>query len=81
MALELNLPVSLVTEIVNSQFEFVALEMAKGEQGNPETYKTILLKYLGTFKFSRRKHDKIVEKLEKKLKSKKLINEEHSREL
>ena len=75
VAVEMNIPLGLVTDIVASQFEFVRVEMAKGVKGEPQTFKTILLKYFGTFQFSEAKHNAIQKTVER------IKNEKHSREL
>ena len=61
-----NLPITLVTEIITSQFDFVSHEMSKGINEDPDSFKTILLKYLGTFKFDSKKHRRVVEAIKKK---------------
>ena len=40
--------------------------MAKGNPDDPDSYKSILLKYFGTFKFNRPKLYKIKENIKKK---------------
>ena len=46
---EEDLPFDVVKDIYLSQFRYVRDEIVKGEKGKTETYKNILLKYLGTF--------------------------------
>lgn len=46
-------------EIISSQFEYVAKEMASGDMNNPDSFNSILLRYLGTFTFQRGKHTAI----------------------
>lgn len=40
--------------------------MSKGVNEDPDSFKTILLKYLGTFKFDSKKHRRVVEAIKKK---------------
>lgn len=60
VAAELDLPLAVVADITSSEFEFVKAEMAKGEHDNPDSFKSVLLKYLGTFQFARAKQAAIV---------------------
>lgn len=46
---EEDLPFDVVKDIYLSQFRYVRDEIGKGEKGKPDSYKNILLKYLGTF--------------------------------
>tara|TARA_R110002020_G_scaffold194371_1_gene395204 strand:+ start:180 stop:449 length:270 start_codon:yes stop_codon:yes gene_type:complete len=55
IAEELNVPVSLIEKIVNSQFEFVKKVMAEGEKNKPDTFKTIQLTHLGKFAVRKKK--------------------------
>ena len=48
--------------------------MQKGVRGDESSFKSILLKYLGTFAFHRDKHMAIEYNIKK-------VNEEHNREL
>lgn len=74
LALKHNLPVKSVTDIVESQFDFVTTEIKKGIIGDESTFSSILLKYLGTFAFSKTKHESIGKLMNKK-------NEEYTGEL
>lgn len=74
LALKHNISVKSVSDIVESEFEFVADEMKKGEIGNEAGFSTILLKYLGTFRFSKSKHYIIGKTIQNK-------NEKHTGEL
>ena len=76
MANERGMTIDEVTKIVTSQFEFVAEEIAKGNGGDASSYKTILLKYFGTFKVSLGKIYYKGKRLEQK--QLELENEEHS---
>lgn len=49
IANELDIPLSLVEKVVNSQFKFVKDVMANGEKNRPDTFKTIQLTHLGKF--------------------------------
>lgn len=49
IAEEFNLPFETAREIIYSQFKYVRKELEKGVKNEPETFKNILLKYLGTF--------------------------------
>lgn len=75
VATEMNLPLGITTDIVASQFEFVRVEMAKGNKDDVDSFKTILLKYLGTFQFSKAKQTAINKTIER------INNEKHCREL
>lgn len=74
VALKTNLPIKSVEDIIISEFEFVRSEMQKGVRGDESSFKSILLKYLGTFAFHRDKHMAIEYNIKK-------VNEEHNREL
>jgi hypothetical protein len=76
VAIELDLPIEVVTDIYYSQFKFVAVEMAKGVKGEESTFSNILLKYLGTFYASK---PKIFYSSKARLKTLDITNEEHSR--
>jgi nucleoid DNA-binding protein len=75
LALEFNVSAKSVQEIVMSQFEYVVDEMEKGNPGDEDSYKTVLLKYFGTFTFLKKKHTAIGFKL------KKIEDEKHNPEL
>ena len=77
VALECNLPIKSVTDMVMSQFEFVRDEVSSGDVTDPNTYKSVTLRYLGTFAFHKQMHTAI----EYAKKGKRLKDEEHSREL
>ena len=66
IALKENLPVTSVTEIITSQFDYVRSEISKGNPDDPDSYRSVLLKYLGTFKFNKAKLNRIKEGLKKK---------------
>lgn len=55
VAAKMGLPVEVVISIYMSEFKYVAEEIRSGEKNKPDTFKNILLKYLGTFHVSSRK--------------------------
>lgn len=59
ISIERSLPIKTVTEIVNSQFEYASKEVESGIPGKPETFKSVILKYFGTFAFNEAKHNAI----------------------
>lgn len=63
---EMDLPMGLVSDIVSSEFEYVVKEMRSGEKGDPSTFKSILLKYFGTFYFSPGKYDAIQKSIKRR---------------
>jgi nucleoid DNA-binding protein len=65
MALEYNISDKAIQDAVTSQFEYVRDEIKKGTVDDVTSYKTIILKYLGTFSFLEKKHKAIGYKLEK----------------
>lgn len=69
VALEHNLSIKSVTDIIMSQFEYVRDEVVKGKPEDPGTYKSVTLRYLGTFAFYKNRHTAIeYAKLNKRLK-------------
>lgn len=67
VAAERNISTDLATEIVMSQFKFVAVEIAKGRDCDPSTFSNILLKYFGTFSVSEGRLKVLKRNKEKKL--------------
>lgn len=49
VAQKYDLSMSDATEVVMSQFKFVATEMPKGHDFEPSTFSNIMLRYFGTF--------------------------------
>jgi nucleoid DNA-binding protein len=49
IALQYDIPVDVVSQIVNSQFSFVANVISKGDRTNPDTLKNVNLQYFGKF--------------------------------
>ena len=65
LAEQFNMKESEIDKITKSQFEFVRNEIASGIRGEKSTFKSILLKYFGTFAFDERRFIKINNIMEK----------------
>lgn len=61
----MNIPLKDVLEVVTSQFEYVKEEMESGVKGDASSFKTILLKYFGTFTFNKPRYNKISDNMKK----------------
>lgn len=66
VSVEEDLPFNVVADIYFSQFRYVRDEIQSGVKGEPETYKNILLRYLGTFCISPGRMKHIMEHSKKK---------------
>lgn len=64
-----------VSRIVTSQFDYVQHEMLNGVPGEEDSFKSVILRYFGTFSFNKVKHTAIGKRLEG------LRNAKHSTEL
>ena len=49
VAEEMNLPYELVREVFYSQFKFLRSEISQGTKGDPSTFRSVFLRYFGTF--------------------------------
>ena len=76
IAVKFNMSEQVISKIVKSQFEFVKDEMSKGNKEDKSTYKSILLKYFGTFSFNERRFDKIKDNIKKSEERKRAIQSE-----
>jgi len=59
LALEHDLTQSQVQDIFNSQFKFTANVMAEDSEKETDQRRSIKIKGIGTFKFNKRKADKV----------------------
>jgi len=66
VAKEKGLQMKEALQIVTSQFDYVKSEMESGVKDDESSYKTILLKYFGTFTFNKGRFDAIRRNLKKK---------------
>lgn len=49
LSTELNIPLNVVIDIVDSEFRMIQVAMKEGTKGEPETFKNVILLHLGKF--------------------------------
>lgn len=52
VAREKDLPYKVIEDAYMAQFQYVAEEMKKGDKTNADSFKNVMLRYLGTFQTS-----------------------------
>ncbi len=66
ISLRYGIPYHVARDVINSQFEKTREALKEGEYNNPDTFKTVHLKYLGKFFASDRKIKKIHDSKQRK---------------